>query len=326
MKLAGWIVWALAVSLLGVTALALLSHAWTEGRVGWALDLLSHWPKHLVVVGLIVGVVAGVRRMRLAAGVAAAVVAWNGALVLGLGGYALPQPAPDGARLVRIVSANVHRSMAALERVTELARSYNADIVAVYEVPDDLTHAQFAAMLPDLQMVSTPRPATPPPPWYAPHDPTYDSALAVRRAATIETGFYDGSRGVLMSSYYSGVQITTTHPPSPGDPGAMFDRDRQLSDIAIGIDTARPFIVAGDFNATPWGRIYGVVPGTRAGDPRFEGTFPAFLGPLGLPIDHIRFGGGLVLTDYRTGPDIGSDHLPLFATFALPEGDKPGTR
>ena len=47
------------------------------------------------------------------------------------------------------------------------------------------------------------------------------------------------------------------------------------------------------------------------------------LGPLGLPIDHIRFGGGLILTDYRVGPHIGSDHLPLFATFALPSGALP---
>jgi len=317
-KLVGPAIWCAVSALWLATASRLLSHIWTEGSIGWALDLLSHWPKHLALAGLAVGVLAAVRRNRLAAGAAIAVAALNSALVFGLGSFTLPQKAPDGARLVRIVSANVHRSMAALERVTELARSYDADIVAVYEVPDDLTNAQFAAMLPDLQMRATPRPAKPPPAWLSDRDPTYDSALAVRRAATIETGFYDGSRGVLMSSFFCGVRITTTHPPSPGDPDAMFDRDRQLSDIATGIDTAAPFIIAGDFNATPWGRIYDVVPGARAGDPRLEGTFPSFLGPLGLPIDHIRFGGGLVLTDYRVGPDIGSDHLPLFATFALP--------
>jgi endonuclease/exonuclease/phosphatase (EEP) superfamily protein YafD len=61
----------------------------------------------------------------------------------------------------------------------------------------------------------------------------------------------------------------------------------------------------------------------RAGDPRFDGTFPSFAGWFGLPIDHVKFGGGLVLTDYRAGPSIGSDHLPLFATFALPAGALP---
>jgi endonuclease/exonuclease/phosphatase (EEP) superfamily protein YafD len=31
----------------------------------------------------------------------------------------------------------------------------------------------------------------------------------------------------------------------------------------------------------------------------------------------VKFGGGLVLTEYHAGENIGSDHLPLFATFAL---------
>jgi endonuclease/exonuclease/phosphatase (EEP) superfamily protein YafD len=102
----------------------------------------------------------------------------------------------------------------------------------------------------------------------------------------------------------------------------MRDRDQQLAAAGASIDQTRPFIIAGDFNSTPWGRAYASVHGVRAGDPRFQGTFPAVLGPLGLPIDHIRFG-GLTLTDYRVGPDIGSDHLPLFATFALPSGALP---
>jgi endonuclease/exonuclease/phosphatase (EEP) superfamily protein YafD len=114
------------------------------------------------------------------------------------------------------------------------------------------------------------------------------------------------------------VQIVATHPPSPGLPNQMFDRNRQLLGLADGLATGRPFIVMGDFNTTPWGRIFGAVPGVRAGDPRFDGSFPADMGPLGLPIDHIMFGGGLTLTDYRVGPDIASDHRPLFATFALP--------
>lgn len=314
MKAIGWIIWAVAVGLLGATALGLASHVWTEGRIGWALDLLSHWPKHLAVAGLIVGVVAGVRRMRIAAGVAAAVVAWNGALVLALSGYAMPEAAPVEAQLLRVVSANVHGSMATLEKLAEQARSYRADVVAVYEVPEELTIERFGDLFPELAMRSLPS-ARENNGWRL----IRRSAMAVRAANNIGVSTYDGSHGVLMSTYYnSGVAITSTHPPSPGDPGLKADRDRQLSDTALTVQQALPFIITGDFNSTPWGHAYGSVPGTRAGDPRFEGTFLGILGPLGLPIDHIKFGGGLVLTDYRAGPDIGSDHLPLFATFALP--------
>lgn len=320
MKIVGWIIWALAVALLGATVLGVLSHVWTSGRVGWALDLLSHWPKHLAIAGLVVGVVAGLRRMRIAAGIAAAVVTWNGALALGLSGYALPEAAPADARVLRVVSANVHGSLPALLEVAKQAQAYDADVVAIYEVPDGLIPEQFGLLFPDLPMRALPSERANGWPLIR------RSGLAVRAAPDINVTTYDGSHGVILRANVQGVQLVTAHPPSPGDAGLKMDRDRQLADTTAGLDTDAPFIVAGDFNTTPWGSAYGSAPGTRAGDPRFEGTFPAFLGPLGLPIDHIRFGGGLVLTDYRTGPDVGSDHLPLFATFALPEDDKPGTR
>lgn len=122
-----------------------------------------------------------------------------------------------------------------------------------------------------------------------------------------------------MTAFVGRVHVVTTHPPSPSRPGMLADRNRQLADTDVDFSPKGPFIVAGDFNTTPWGRAYASVPGVRAGDPRLEGTFPGFAGLLGLPIDHIKFGGGLILKDYRVGPDIGSDHLLLFATFALPD-------
>jgi endonuclease/exonuclease/phosphatase (EEP) superfamily protein YafD len=185
--------------------------------------------------------------------------------------------------------------------------------VAIYEAPEELTPEQFDGLFAGLPVRSLPgKRASNGWPLIR------RSAMAVRAGPAIDTVMYDGSHGVLMRASLRGVQITSTHPPSPGDPGLRADRDRQLADISAGIDLDRPYIVAGDFNATPWSAAYETVPGARAGDPRFEGTFPAFLGALGLPIDHIKFGGGLVLVDYRAGPDIGSDHLPLVATFALP--------
>lgn len=312
--------WIFVAVLAGATALGLLSHVWTQGRIGWALDLLSHWPKHLALAGLIVGAVAGLRRMRFAAGIAAAVVAWNGALVLGLSGYALPETAPAEARLLRIVSANVHGARPALERTAELAQTYGADVVAIYEAPEGLTLEQFGALFPDLVVRALPS-ARANNGWPL----IRRSGLAIRAGSDISVTTYDGSHGVVLRSEIAGVQLVTAHPPSPGDPGLKADRDRQLADTSTDLVSDAPFIVAGDFNTTPWGRAYSGAPGTRAGDPRFAGTFPAMLGPLGLPIDHVRFGGGLKLTDYREGPDVGSDHLPLFATFALP-ADRNGSR
>lgn len=295
-----------------ITALAFGDRLGLGGVAGWIFDLLSHWPRHFALAGIIVGAIAIWRRVRAAGVTALAAGAINLALLIGVGGFATPQPTPESASLLRIASANVHRSLLALERFVQLARDYDADIVAAYEVPDDLTLADMARLFPDLPTHILPSERANGWPLIR------RSMLAARDIRVGATLMFDGSHGVIISGSFNTVQIVTTHPPSPGDPGLKRDRDQQLVAAGVSIDISQPFIIAGDFNSTPWGRAYATVPGTRAGDPRFEGTFPGLLGTLALPIDHIKFG-GLTLTDYRVGPDIGSDHSPLFATFALPE-------
>jgi endonuclease/exonuclease/phosphatase (EEP) superfamily protein YafD len=307
------IIWTLAALVAGLTVLSFGDRLGLDGRPGWVFDLLSHWPRHLALAGLVVAGIAFWRRAH-AAGVTALVAASiNLALLIGVGGFASPQPAPDDARLIRIVSANVHGSMEALVRIASLSRDYDADLVAIYEAPDSLTTNDVGGLFPGLPVNVLPSQRANGWPLIR------RSFVAARGAGVGGVAMFEGSHGVLIHGVLGPVQFVTTHPPSPGDPGLMQDRNQQLRAAAGFVHTSRPFIIAGDFNSTPWGRAYAFVPGARAGDPRFEGTFPAILGPFGLPIDHIRFGGGLVLTDYRAGPDIGSDHLPLFATFALPK-------
>ncbi len=308
------ILWALALAAAGLTGLGLGDRLGLGGRVGWVLDLLAHWPKHVFLLAIVVAALAGWRRLTAAAGVAAAAAAINLALVLGVGGFALPQAAPVDARLLRVVSANVHRSMAALEQLAAQAEAYGAGVVSAYEVPDDLTLDDVARLFPDLPDRGMPSVGR--------HELKLirRSMLAARNAREIGYTAFPSSHGVIMRAQAGSVQLVTTHPPSPGDPGLKLDRDSQLAQLGDGLDVSRPFVIVGDFNMTPWGRAYRSAPGVRAGDPRFDGTFPAFAGWFGLPIDHVKFGGGLVLTDYRMGPNIGSDHLPLFATFAVPPG------
>lgn len=306
------ILWALAALIAAMTVLAFADRLDLGGRPGWVFDLLSHWPRHLAFAGLVIGAVAVSRRAHRAGVTALAAASINIAVLIGAGGFATPQPAPEGARLIRIVSSNVHGSMEALARVASLSREYDADLVAIYEAPDALTTNDVGGLFPGLPVSVLPSQR-------ANGWPLIRRSLVAARGAGVGgVAMFEGSHGVLIHGVLGPVQFVTTHPPSPGDPGLMRDRDQQLAAAGAHVDASRPFIIAGDFNSTPWGRAYNAVSGARAGDPRLEGTFPAFLGPLGLPIDHIRFG-GLVLTDYRVGPHIGSDHLPLFATFALPQ-------
>jgi len=301
-----------------ITALGLADRAGLEGTAGWVFDLASHWPKQLFILAFGAAFLAGVLKAWRAAGFASAIAALNAALVLGVGGFALPAKPPADAVLIKVVSANIHRSWQALTAIVRMASEYDADVVSLYEAPEDLTDQKLSELFPDMPMMAMPS-RTPM------GRRLVKRSLLVARAGSADLidatpSEYTNSVIIRFPLPAGGaqVQIITTHPPSPGMPNQMFDRNQQLARLADGLILDKPFVVMGDFNTTPWGRVFGAVPGTRAGDPRFEGSFPAGMGPLGLPIDHIGFGGGLTLVDYRVGPEIGSDHRPLFATFALP--------
>jgi endonuclease/exonuclease/phosphatase (EEP) superfamily protein YafD len=77
-------------------------------------------------------------------------------------------------------------------------------------------------------------------------------------------------------------------------------------------------ILAGDFNAAPWS--WQMTRLVAAGGLRRHGTFAASW-PARLPvvlIDNVLSTPDIRSVSFRTGPDLGSDHLPVVATVALP--------
>jgi endonuclease/exonuclease/phosphatase (EEP) superfamily protein YafD len=109
--------------------------------------------------------------------------------------------------------------------------------------------------------------------------------------------------------------------------GADAQREQVLH-LAASLDALDgPLLVGGDFNGGPWVRNQrdlrertGLV-----GEPGLHPTWPALPihgldapGWLRLPIDHVFSRGGPVVVSAETGPELGSDHLPLMATVAWP--------
>lgn len=103
----------------------------------------------------------------------------------------------------------------------------------------------------------------------------------------------------------------------------------ERSDLAEAASTASGFgdldVIAGDFNATPWGselRRFDSSVGLER-HTRWLPTWPAQLfhrsvpGAFAMaPIDHIYAGRSWRLMAIERGPNIGSDHYPVLATFA----------
>jgi endonuclease/exonuclease/phosphatase (EEP) superfamily protein YafD len=75
-------------------------------------------------------------------------------------------------------------------------------------------------------------------------------------------------------------------------------------------------VLMGDFNSVPWGNLQGAFRAGTAFDNRgrIAFTWPSWAPAIfRLPIDQIFVQGGIAVRDYRAGPGIGSDHLPVRA-------------
>jgi len=121
------------------------------------------------------------------------------------------------------------------------------------------------------------------------------------------------------------VNLWFAHPYPPLTPRLHAQRAEYLGDLAQRITaTAGEHALAGDLNATPWSHAYrslrsraNLRDASAHGLPWPTWKPDGILGTLlALPIDHALISPGLVVVDFRIGPDIGSDHRPLLSTLA----------
>jgi endonuclease/exonuclease/phosphatase (EEP) superfamily protein YafD len=119
------------------------------------------------------------------------------------------------------------------------------------------------------------------------------------------------------------LSIIVVHPRHPT---SAFGARRQMEVfsalMANSSATPRPLIMAGDFNATPWSPALQLLCKTMqlhntAEDRLPQPSWPSWLLPARIPLDQILYSNGLTLNNRTTGPDYGSDHLPVQAYFTL---------
>jgi hypothetical protein len=130
-----------------------------------------------------------------------------------------------------------------------------------------------------------------------------------------------GSYALVVDARLEGIEVTLamvhfTRPYPLAEFGRQVEQVKRLSGQLAEIP--RPVILAGDFNALPWSAILTrLSTSMAASNAQWVGTFPA-KSPVKLPIDQVRVSGGLQIVSIEAGPFVGSVHLPLIATIALP--------
>lgn len=218
---------------------------------------------------------------------------------------------------LKILQANVLKLNADASRLRRLIEDEQPDIVVAAEV-----RKPFAEMFQDLT-------------WHYPYQrmeacerTSYGMAVASKlRLENCETLSLDGpgSRAISFRVRHEGedIDFLSLHPATPNRDIASRDREFENA-VQHCKGKPRNLVVLGDLNATPYCFAYKKMTkalGLRNAREGFglAGTFPVFLpfSWLRIPIDHVLASENLHVSDFRPGPDIGSDHLPTITTLTV---------
>lgn len=302
-------------------ALLLLSVLSWLGSSFWLPELLTHFRMQFFASATAIFIVACLLRHPISAVGALLVAAASAWPLLP---YVIPGTidAHAGEATTRLLFANVKFSNDDYEALRRLVSLENPDVVGLAEVDDEWLDA--------LSSLQSEYPHTVLHPDIDAHGLALYSRFPVRE---LETSPYlqDGVQTALiveLETPQANVSVYLAHPKSPVSPGDAALRNLQLEALSrmIKSDQSRERILIGDLNITPWSPHYSALEAdgilTNAASGRgYWATWPTWMpgpGVLRIPIDHCLLSEGLRVQGFRTGTEIGSDHLPLVVDIAVP--------
>lgn len=274
--------------------------------VAWPLELASHFIVQAAFGLIAYALLLLIRRRR-----GPALVALLSSLVHMVLCVPLLVPAPraPGRGQLRIVSANVRTSNSDERALAAWLKQKDPDFVVLQEIDERWVMRLEKALAPYAHRIELPR------------DDNFGIGL-YSKSAPLEAieAFAVGPPWIPVRSQHLGRPFTLlaihTVPPISREAARM--RDQQIRALATLAKRAEQrFIVAGDLNATSWSPAFrplheaGLVD-TRRGS-GVHGSWPASLpSALRIALDHVLVSPGIEIRRRELGPDIGSDHLPVY--------------
>lgn len=285
--------------------------------VHWTLDLLSHFRLQYVVVTFFLVIAALFLRMRATALLGGVVAAVN---LAAIAPYLMSVAEPSGANTetIRMLTVNVSAHNHNYQALRDLIADYQPDVVGLQETDQAWVDA--------LHRVAADYPYR----ILRPEEGAYGLVLLSRFPLhEIATSPYreEGVQTAILAEMDfedSRVQVALVHLMAPMSTSKSAMRNRQLETLAGHFRNSREMegILLGDLNTTPWSPFYSVLEkGTGlvnvARGNGYQATWPSKFFFLRIPIDHGLVSEGLSVVRVRTGPDIGSDHLPVIVDVAI---------
>jgi endonuclease/exonuclease/phosphatase (EEP) superfamily protein YafD len=282
------------------------------GRHDWRLDLLAHWRWHYLAAALILFLFLLVRRSYGTAALATATLLLNAVLFHASATASASLNGPRPGTPLRLANVNVLYRNVEHDRVMAWLDSARPDITVIVEP----TQAWLDALAP-LERRLPQRIAFP---VRDGHGMALYSRYPVNRFRLLRLG--ETRRVAIVAHLAIGSQdlmLVAAHPLPPRTAFETRERDAYLRDLASVIASAgAPVILAGDLNSTPWSYSFqDLISATGLSARSFPATWPSFLGPFGIPIDHV-LAKGAAIQAIQAGPYVGSDHRPVLADLIVP--------
>ena len=294
------------------TVTALFSLATLADHLHQYLELFAHFRLQYFVAAALIAILLLVLRSRSWAIGMLLVATINAIPVLP---WYQPDPPVPAAGTTLMLLANLYSGNPHPERLLALVDAEQPDLIFLQEVTDRAAQA------------------------LSPLHERYPHATTIARADNFGIAVFSrrdirvhspasppsGFPSLVVEQQIDGrtVTLVSTHPMPPLGAVGYASRNRQLAHIATLLNQVTgPRLLIGDLNTTMWGEHYRQLVDTtglrnaRAG----FGVLPSWpmpWWPAMIPIDHCLVSGEFAVADLRTGPDIGSDHLPLLAELVL---------
>ena len=295
----------------------LLTLAGFLGRVWWPLEVISHFRWQYFVFLAIWTVLLAVGRLWRTAAVTLFFALVNLGLLLP---FYVRRDSPPAEPLARVLWVNVRKANEQPQRLVRLIEEQAPDIVVMGEVTP--SYLQGLAPLEEDY------------PHRVQEDVEAGSGLALlsrlppQEATTADIGEH-GVPTVIVRLRPDGAAQTfllvATHPPPPRGGERLEIRTSAMRALADWVRAQEePVVVVGDFNITAWSPYFrSFLEDARLNDARLghglQNSWPVLQPLLRIPIDQALVSDGVAVHGFVAGPDVGSDHYPIFLDFSLRE-------
>jgi len=305
----------------GTYVLFLISLLSLGGEFYYYFELLSHFKLQYFIVSLLLLLVVGVYKKARLMCIAGICVLLNGYFVLPNYGIKAADASVKVEQEIKIILSNVYIYNTDYDKLLKYVHQEAPDILVLQEIDAEwVTKMEVFKERYPFQVVED-------------REAGFGFGIGIWSTLPIsaeQVHYYVKqdipSLEVTIPVANQAVSLLTTHPLPPVNRQYYNWRNDQLTQVAARsreIEQAK--ILVGDLNITPWSSDYRpLVAGTGLRSVR-EGlgiypTWPTHFPIVMIPIDHLFVSEHFLVKEVATGPNIGSDHLPLMVVLGLKSG------